>query len=88
MGERGAIVKSSHLLDGCYLGQLQCTLQPGHGGNLKIATLEWVPGGRGKNVQSLNEVNYRVGAKANLTEITSPERLASSICKCVDAVVS
>lgn len=38
MGERGAIVKSSHLLDGCYLGQLQCTLQPGHGGNLKIAT--------------------------------------------------
>lgn len=41
-----------------------------------------------QNVQILNKVNYRAGAKANLTEITSPERLASSICKCVDAVVS
>lgn len=47
-GREGAIVKSSRRLDGCYPGQRQCTLMPGHGGNLKTATLEWVPGGRGK----------------------------------------
>lgn len=46
---RKPVVKSASRLAGCCcLGQPQYSQMPEHGGNLKTATLEWVPGGRGR----------------------------------------